>query len=136
MSKDDNFFNKLDTDDSYYIALMLLYFLKDDPKYSTLSELVYLVDRKSFLNLIQYYGGQDIAIPDSEEVILALKTLMLYQYRVVNKLSWSEAIKKAGFNSSESAKARALYITLEQVIEKTKSGKEFIDTIRSLSWIK
>lgn len=127
--KDSSFFTKFDTDDSYYLALMLLYFLKDDPKYSTLSELVYLLDRKSFLNLIQYYGGQDITIPDNEEVILALKTLMLYQYRVINKLSWSEAVKRAGFNSSESAKARALYVNIEQVIEKTKAGKDFIRLI-------
>ncbi len=122
----DDFYRSFTKDNAYYIALMLLYFLKGEKKYSTISEMVYLLDRENFLNLVQYYGGQEVYIPNNEEIITALKTVLLYQYRVINKLSWAESLKKAGFSSSESTNARGLYIALEQVLEKNKVGEVFL----------
>jgi len=121
-----DFFESFDSNNGYYMALMILYFLKDDPKYSTISEMVYLLDKQNFLNLVQYYGGQEIYVPEKDEIMLALKTILLYQYRVINKMPWSEALIKAGFNPSESHIARGLYISLEQVLEKTKIGDSFL----------
>jgi len=125
-------------DDVYYMALMLLYFLREEKKYATISELIYILDRKNFLNLIEYYGGQEIYIPEKEEISTALKTVLLYQYRVLNKMPWSEALKKAGFSASESANARGLYVGLQSVLEKTSVGSRFLEFVsgRPSNWTK
>ena len=71
--------------DTYSLIMFALYKLKDDPKYSTLSELTYLVDKNSFLALIEYFGGLTITIPTSSEVRLLLNALVMYDMVNVKK---------------------------------------------------
>ncbi len=128
MSNDD-FYKKFAENDAYYLALMILYFLKEDSKYSVIAELVYLLDQENFLKFIRYFGGQEIKVPENDEIVTALKTILLYQYRVINKMTWPESLKKAGFNASESVSARGLYVQLEQALKKTKIGSKFLTFI-------
>ena len=88
--------------DAYSNLLMLLFLSSDNPKYSLLNELVYLLDEKSFLNFITYFSGQTIEIPPKDELISALNTLLLYQYNEIDKLPWKEALAKVGIPQSES----------------------------------
>ena len=69
----------LKTQDIYSLLLFCLYKMTDNPKYSTLSELVYVLDRKNLLRLIEYYGGTTLTIPTKEELDTLLSALQLYK---------------------------------------------------------
>ena len=70
---------KLKTKDVYSLILFILYKLKEDPKYSTLSELAYILDKDSLLNLCQYYGGLTITIPTIAEIDRVVNSIDLRQ---------------------------------------------------------
>lgn len=69
----------LKTQDIYSLLLFCLYKMTDNPQYSTLSELVYVLDRKNLLRLIEYYGGTTLTIPTKEELDTLLSALQLYK---------------------------------------------------------
>ena len=96
----------LDMNDTYSLALLLLYASSDNPRFSTLSELVYILDHKSFINFMKYFEGQTIQIPTIKEMSDSLKLLMLFQYSKVEKLDWHEALNRSGFSRDESISAR------------------------------
>lgn len=102
--------SNLQKEDIYNLMLILLYVSSDNPKYSTLNELAYLLDKESFLNFIKYYEGQTLQIPTMEEINSSLRTLLLFQYYKVEKLDWNTAYKKAGFTDDESVSANR-YLT-------------------------
>lgn len=107
----------LNLEDTYSIALLLLYVFKGTPRYSTLSELAYVLDHQNFINFLKYFEGQTITIPSTEEVTKSLKLLLLYQYNVVEGVDWRDALKKAGFEQSETHTARGLLTKFKQVYE-------------------
>lgn len=109
-------------EDTYSVATALLYTLRNSPKYSTMSELFYLLDYQSFLNLIEYFGGQVIRVPSSEEISEMLKILLLYQYRVVEEISWEDSLKKAGIPQEESISARNKLNSLVRVLKTQNLG--------------
>lgn len=98
--------NVLNKEDTYSMTLMLLYASTDNPRYSTLSELAYILDHDNFLNFIKYFEGQTIQIPTLSEVSDNLKLLTLFQYYTIEKIDWHEALEKAGFSLDETATAR------------------------------
>ena len=71
--------DKLKTRDVYSLILFILYKIKNNEKYSTLSELAYIVDKESLLNICQYFGGLTITIPTIDEFEDILNVLLLYQ---------------------------------------------------------
>ena len=85
--------NALRKTDTESLLLFLLYQLKDDPKYATLSELIYLVDNKSFFNLLNYYGGMTIRIPTLEEFKVVSKAMLLYQLCNIEHESFDSSLK-------------------------------------------
>lgn len=70
---------QLKESDIYSLLLFALFKLKDDPQLSTLSELVYIVDKNSLFNLLNYYGGMTITIPTMYDLKKAIYALILYQ---------------------------------------------------------
>ena len=72
----------------YSILLFVLYKLKDDNKYSTLSELAYLLDKDSLLKLCQYYGGMTITIPTIEDLDKVLNGMLVYQKVDLEHQNW------------------------------------------------
>ena len=51
--------------------------IKDLPEYSTLSELAYILDKKSLLKLCEYFGGITMTIPTIEDLENLTKSLLL-----------------------------------------------------------
>ena len=90
--------NVKDTSDLYFLSLLILDKLEDDSKdkYKMLSELAYLLNGDSFINLIQYFGGQTITIPSRYEIQNSLRLISLYYYRDIQGYYWKEALVKAG----------------------------------------
>lgn len=84
--------NILDTNDLYFVALLLLDKLKGTKKYNILAELSYLLDIQSFMNLIFYFEGLTITIPTREELRQSLSMLTLYYNYEILKKSWRECI--------------------------------------------
>lgn len=113
----------LGKEDVYSVATALLYSLKDSPRYSVVSELFYILDYNNFIKLIKYFGGMEIRIPTSSEINDLLKVLLLYQYRVVEELSWVEALSKAGVPQEETALARARLTELTKILKSQDIGR-------------
>lgn len=95
-------FNRFNREDVMSISTSLLYSLKENPKYSTISELSYLLGYDSFIKLITYYGGMTVRIPTSSEINEMLKILLLYQYYEVEGYSWTNSLSKAGISQNDS----------------------------------
>ncbi len=85
--------NNLNQDDVYSLLLFSLFRLKDEPKYSSLSELAYLLNGQSFFNLLEYYGGTTIKVPTLKEFNLLVQALLLYQFINIDNIEYNQAIK-------------------------------------------
>lgn len=69
---------EMDEKDVYSVMLFALYKLTAEPKYSTISELMYLVDRESLLRLLSVFEGVTIKVPKVSELKTMVAGLELY----------------------------------------------------------
>lgn len=83
----------LNKTDIYSLMLFTIYQLKDDPKYSTLSELCYVLDGDSLTKFLSFYGGLTITIPTLKDMRLILQALTLYQFVNVEEGSFDDGLK-------------------------------------------
>lgn len=83
----------LKSDDIYSMMLFALYKLKDNPKYSTLVALPYILNRDSLLNFLDCFGGLTITIPTREELNVVINALLLYQFVNLENIEFNEAFK-------------------------------------------
>ena len=92
---------ELDKRDIYSLILFILYRLKEIPEYSTLSELVYILDNENFIKLINYYGGKTIRIPKVDELSTILNALLVYEREQNTDLPLSDICKDIGISKKE-----------------------------------
>ena len=85
---------RITTNDLYTLSLFILWKLQDIPEYSTVSEMMYILDKESVLKLVEYYGGQTIQIPTQDELRVVMYTLLMYQYINIDKFSYKDALNK------------------------------------------
>lgn len=104
--------------DCYSLILFCLYKLMGVPEYSSLSELVYVLDRKNLLNLCEYFGGQTITIPTIDELETLTYSLLLYQYVNVDKKDYEEALDLIGYESKDLRRVKKFYTKLCEVLDK------------------
>lgn len=102
--------------DIWSLILFALYKIRNIPEYSSLSELVYILDKSSVLKLCEYYGGMTLRIPTVDELEYLVYVLVLYQYVNVDKVPYEEAIKQIGFKSSELRRVKADYNKVCEVL--------------------
>ena len=108
---------KLTEQDIYSLLLFALYKLKDVPGYSTLSELVYALDKESLLKLLKLFVGMTITIPRIRDMKLASYCLLLYKYVNLDGVEFSKAVKMLNLSSDYSLKEiKELYFTLCDVL--------------------
>lgn len=103
--------------DLYSLALFSLYKLVGIPEYSSLSELVYILDKDNLLNLCEYFGGQTIKIPTIDELTSLVHSLLLYQYVRVEKMPYEEAVKLIGHESKDLRRVKSNYHSLCKVLD-------------------
>lgn len=106
----------LKEDDVFSMALFTLYALKNDEKYSSLSELAYLLDKKSLLNLLEYYGGQTITIPTSKDLEQVVSALSMHLKVHAQGMSEEDAIESLGVPRSQRDVILATYARVENVL--------------------
>lgn len=85
--------NDLSKEDTYSFLMFTLYKLKDDPQWTGLSELCYLLDGDSLSKLLTYYGGMTIKIPTLKDFRLILKALTIYDYVNLQGNDFDSALK-------------------------------------------
>lgn len=86
----------LEKEDTLSLAMTMLYFISKDSNYETTGKLSLLLDQKSFLNFIRYYGGKIIRVPTFEQLSEMIKYVLIYQYHYIENLSWDDSIKQSG----------------------------------------
>ena len=74
MTKDE--IKSLKTADIESLILFALYKMRDIPEYSTLCELAYTLDRKSFFKFLDYFGGMTLKVPASDEFLTVVNALL------------------------------------------------------------
>ena len=74
--------------DLYYVSMMLLCSYSDDK--NKIPELALITNKKSFLNIIEYFGGKTIKIPTKQELNKVLKSIQVYYYYNIKYKEWNE----------------------------------------------
>ena len=110
-------FDTLKDEDIYSMMLFTLYKISDIPQYSTLSELVSMLDKQSLLKLCEFYGGMTIKIPTLEELRVMTYALVLYQYISIDNMEYEEALSKLECSSEELKKVKQLYCKLSAILD-------------------
>lgn len=86
--------DNLQKNDVYSMLLFVLYQLSEDPEYSTLSELAYILDKDSLFKLCEYYGGLTIKLPTLKELDCIVCAMLMYKRINIDGVSFSSAEKK------------------------------------------
>lgn len=114
MNKD--YLNKLTKSDTYSLILFCIYRLTQDPKYSTLSELIYLLNEECLLNLCKYYGGLTIKIPTLDELEILIYSLLLYNNININNKSYEEALNELNCSNDLKDKIQCCYDDVTNIL--------------------
>lgn len=107
---------ELEQPDIYSLLLFSIYKLYDVPEYSTLSELVYTLDKKNLYNFLSMYGGLTIKIPTLQELQKMLDALLLYQLIHFEKMESKDALKQFSNIIYSQKELLERYKTLEGVL--------------------
>lgn len=108
---------KLKTNDIYSLILFIIYQLKQDEKYSTLSELIYILDKNSLLKLCQFYGGQTITIPKLNELENIVYALIIYQYVNTEHISIEKCWQLIGNKKIDKKQINKLYLKITDILQ-------------------
>ena len=112
----------LKNQDTYSLMLFVLFKLRDIPEYSTLSELIYVLNKKEFLKLCEYFGGTTIKIPTIEELNSIVNSLILYQHINIEKKDMESAIKLLDCNKRDLKKIKEDYYQIVDILDKYSLG--------------
>lgn len=108
---------ELDKKDIYSLILFVLYRLKEIPEYSTLSELVYILDNENFIRLLNYYGGKTIRIPKVEELSTVLDALIVYERQQNTDMPLSDIFKELDIDKTQKPDILKLLNLIPQLLE-------------------
>ena len=107
---------KLSEKDIYSLMLFVTYKLKDDQRYSTLSELVYTLDKKSLLNFLSVFGGLTITVPKVDDLKLVANGLLIYQLVNFENIDLDVAIKEINRGDFLDEDLKKTYLTICEVL--------------------
>lgn len=107
---------QLNKKDIYSLLLYVLYKLKDNPQYSTLSELIYILDNDSFANFLSYYGGQTITVPTMEEMQDVLTAFLFYEKKLNTDFSDDQIFNSLNIPRRKKDKIKSLYIDIVRIL--------------------
>ena len=105
--------------DTYSLVLFALYQLSQEPKYTTLSELAYTLDKENLFNLLDLFGGLTIKIPTKDELQIVIDALLIYQSVKLEKVSFTIALNNLEKMSSSRIKLiKECYDKLCDILDK------------------
>ena len=103
--------------DFYSLLLFSLFKMTDIPEYSSISQLAYVLDRENLLNLCEYFGGQTIKLPTTQELESLVYSLLLYQYVKIDRMDYEQALQLIGHESCELRQVKKQYQALCKIID-------------------
>ena len=107
------------------LMLFTLFKLKDDPKYSTLSELCYILDGDNLTRFLKYFGGLTIKIPTLRDMRLLTQTLLLYQYVNIDKdVNFKKALEAVCGDEFTADEVKESYSKLLEVVSEYSFNRE------------
>ena len=112
--------NKLNKEDTFSMLLFTLYKLKDDPEYSVLSELCYILDKDNLTKFLSYFGGMTIKIPNLRDFRLVIQAMVLYQHVYLENGTLEEglaAMSNTEFTVQELLEVYQKFITIAEDYE-------------------
>lgn len=109
--------NKFKTKDIYNLMLYILYKVSDDPQYSTLSQLSYILNKEDLLKLCSYYGGLTIKIPSIDELELMLNALFVFYEVDIQKQDMTKTLNNFQTTISERYKIKKAYSVIKNTLK-------------------
>lgn len=94
--------------DIYFLALALLYVLRDYDEYSDVARLALILDRESFDSLIDNCGGMTFRVPTRDEVDDALRALLYYQLRYIRHLPVPTVLRECEISPAQAKRIQPL----------------------------
>lgn len=108
--------NNLTTSELYSLILFALYKLKDSKEYSTLSELVYVLDKDSLLKFLEYFGGITLTVPTLQEFKTMLHALLVYQAVTFEHADLEVALTSLDLNTIDVNNVKKVYFKLIELL--------------------
>ena len=108
---------ELDKKDIYSLILFVLYRLKEVPEYSTLSELVYILDNENFIKLLNYYGGRTIKIPKVDDLRIILDSLVIYERQQNTDLPLNDILKDLDVDKKDKNEVLKILALIPRLLE-------------------
>lgn len=112
-----NALEELNKKDIYSLILFVLYKMKDNPEYSTLSELIYILDNDSFIRFLKYFEGETITIPKIDDLKMILDALLFYERKMNTELTDNEIIEELNLNKVNKEKLNSTLNIVEEVLK-------------------
>lgn len=103
--------------DTYSLILFALYRLTNQPEYSSISELVYVLDKENFLNLCEFFGGTTIYIPTIDELEILVDGLDAYQKINIDKMPFEEYFDSVVYDGCKLKQIKDSYKHLCEVLD-------------------
>lgn len=111
-----NDFKNLKSNDIYSLMLFILFKIRDIQEYSTLSDLIYVLDKESFLNLCEYFGGLTIKIPTIDELEIIVYSFILYEKVDLNKSALNVELENLNIDRYKKQKVLDTYFKVKKVV--------------------
>ncbi len=108
---------EMEEKDVYSIMLFALYKLTEDTKYSTISELVYLLDKESLLRFLSVYEGITIKVPKLSELKTLLAGMEVYNRVNLGDEDFNLVIKDVKTSDMFESEIKDAYFTICDVLK-------------------
>lgn len=112
-----NVLEQLSEKDIYSLVLFVLYKLRDDKEYSTLSELVYTLDRNSLFKFLSVFGGLTIKVPTIRELKLIVQGLLVYQLANIEEQDLTTALDEVCTGEYTRDELKDVYLKVCEVVK-------------------
>lgn len=112
-----NVLEQLSEKDIYSLVLFVLYKLKDNKEYSTLSELVYTIDRDSLFKFLSVFGGLTIKVPTLSDLKLIVQGLLVYQLANIEEQDLTTALDEVYTGEYTKEELKNTYLKVCEVVK-------------------
>ena len=109
-------FNNLSEQDIWSLLLFAMFNMKNDEKYSCISELAFIFDKTTLFKFCEYFGGTTIKVPTISQLELLLKALLLYKYLDIDNIEYDDAIKKLDLHTYTVRDVKDCYYSIKDVL--------------------
>ena len=106
--------------DIYSLVLFAIYKISEDSKYSTLSQLIYVLEKESLFRLCEYFGGMTIKIPTIAELEDMIYALSIYQEHDINNRDLDNVLNEISSRASRFTNVKKCYLDLCDIMQNYK----------------